>query len=68
MSTPHTTLPALTALELEQHISVPKAAQIKGVSEDTFRRYYGHLIRKISPRRSSVKMRDLLSDSQPSAA
>jgi hypothetical protein len=52
--------PELSALELERHISVPEAAAQKGVSEDTFRRHYGHLIRKVSPRRCTVKVRDLL--------
>jgi hypothetical protein len=57
------TLPELTALELETHVKVPKAADIKGLSEDTFRRHYGHLIRKVSPRRDAVKLRDLLTAS-----
>jgi hypothetical protein len=52
-------LPSLTALE-ERHISVLEAARLKGVSQDTFRRHYPHLIRKVSPRRNTVKLRDLL--------
>jgi hypothetical protein len=53
-------LPKLTALDLERHISVPAAANFKNISEDTFKRRYAHLIRKQSPRRNSVKIRDLI--------
>jgi hypothetical protein len=53
-------LPVLTALELERHIPVAEAASIKGVSVDTFKRKYGHLIRRVSTRRVAVKVRDLL--------
>jgi hypothetical protein len=53
-------LPELSALELEKHVSVPEAAAIKGISPDTFKRHYSHLIRKQSPRRNSVKLRDLI--------
>jgi hypothetical protein len=55
-------LPALTALDLERHISVPEAAKHKNISPDTFKRRYGHLIRKTSPRRRTVKIRDLLAE------
>jgi hypothetical protein len=55
-------LPELSALELEKHVSVPEAAEIKGISPDTFKRHYPHLIRKQSPRRNTVKLRDLLSE------
>jgi hypothetical protein len=41
---------------------VPEAARIKGISPDTFKRHYSHLIRKPSPRRCTVKLRDLLAD------
>jgi hypothetical protein len=50
----------LSALDLERHISVPEAAKFKGISPDTFKRHFAHLIRKTSPRRNTVKMRDLL--------
>jgi hypothetical protein len=56
------TAPALSALDLERHISLPEAAKLFNVSEDTFRRHYSHLIRKVSPRRNTVKLRDLLSE------
>ena len=57
-----TKLPQLSALDLEKHVSVPTAADIIGVSEDTFRRHYAHLIRKPSPRRTTVKLRDLIQE------
>ncbi len=41
-------------------ISVKEAAQLNAVSEDTFRRTYRHLIRKISPRREAVELGDAL--------
>jgi hypothetical protein len=50
----------LSELELESHISVPRAAAIKGISPDTFKRHYADLIIKASPRRNTVKLRTLL--------
>ena len=58
-ATIETRLPELTALELESIVPVSKAAQIQGVSP-TFKRRYRHLIRRLSPRRNGVKLRDLL--------
>ncbi len=55
-------LPELTALDLEKHVSVPTAAGIKNISVDTFKRHYSHLIRKVSPRREAVKLRDLIKE------
>jgi hypothetical protein len=55
-------LPQLSALDLEKHVSVPEAAKIRGISTDTFKRHYQHLIRKVSPRREGVKLRDLLQE------
>jgi hypothetical protein len=46
--------------ERRRRISVKQAAEIKNLSEDTFKRYYGHLIRKESPRRSTVMLGDVL--------
>jgi hypothetical protein len=59
--------PELSALELERHISVPEAAALKGISSDTFRRHFSHLIRKVSPRRRTVKVRDLLASDTAAA-
>jgi hypothetical protein len=60
-------LPKLTALDLEKHVDVPTAAEIKGVSETTFKRHYAHIITKISTRREAVKLRALLT-AQPTAS
>ena len=50
----------LSPLELRRKIAVREAAQLNGVSEATFRRHYGHLIRKISARRDVVELRDAI--------
>jgi hypothetical protein len=55
-------LPELSAIELEKHVSVPEAAELRGISTDTFKRHFSHLIRKVSPRREAVKLRDLLQE------
>ena len=55
-------LPELSALDLEKHVSVPEAAEYLNISVDTFKRHYPHLIRKVSPRREAVKLRDLLTE------
>jgi hypothetical protein len=43
-------------------VSVRQAAELKGVSLDTFKRHYAHLIRKLSPRRNGVRLGDVLGD------
>ena len=58
----------LTAFELERHISIAQAAAQKGISPDTFRRHYGHPIRQASPRRQTVKVRELLAADEQKAA
>jgi len=58
----------LSRLELSEEekrrrkISVPQAAEIKGISPDTFRRNYKHLIKQLSPRRVGVALGDVLAD------
>jgi hypothetical protein len=59
---------SLSPIELEKHVSVPEAARFLGISPDTFKRHYRHIIRKISPRRTVVKLRDLLADEPRTAA
>jgi hypothetical protein len=49
-----------TWLDLRRKISVKEAAQLNGVSEDTFKRRYPHLIKTISPRRNAVELADAL--------
>jgi hypothetical protein len=55
-------LPELSALDLEKRVSVPQAAEILGISVDTFKRHYQHLIKRVSPRRDAVRLRDLLTE------
>jgi hypothetical protein len=55
-------MPELSALELEKSVTVDEAAELKGISRDTFERNYGHLIRKPSARRRTVKLRDVLNE------
>lgn len=52
-------------LELERVISLAETAEIAGVSEDTLRRHYPKIIRRLSPRRVGVKLRDALAIGQP---
>ena len=51
---------AARGLELERVISLAEVAELAGVSEDTIRRHHPHLIRRLSPRRVGVKLRDAL--------
>ena len=53
-----------TWLALKQKTPVKKAAELNDVSEDTFRRRYPHLIRKVSPRRDAVELGDALAIGQ----
>jgi hypothetical protein len=46
--------------ERQRRISVAQAAELKGVSEDTFRRHFGHLIQKTTPGRATVRLADVL--------
>jgi hypothetical protein len=58
-SKPPSTLASLNLpLELwrKRRISVPQSAELKGISEDTFRRHYPHLIKKVSPRRDTCEL------------
>jgi hypothetical protein len=48
----------LSPLELKQKVSVKKAAALNDIHEDTFRKRYPHLIKKISERRDAVELGD----------
>jgi hypothetical protein len=63
---PATDLPA--DLAPKRKISVREAAQLTGVSEDSFRRHYSHLIKTVTPRRQVVALGDALSIGESSAA
>jgi hypothetical protein len=60
MTKPFIPTDGLTALELKRKISVREAAALNDLSEDTFRRRYSYLIKKISPRRTVVELGDAL--------
>jgi hypothetical protein len=49
-----------TALELEKIIPVPEAAGLNNQHEDTFRRNFSHLVRKVGKRKTGVKLRDAI--------
>jgi hypothetical protein len=48
--------------ERRRIIPVKQAAELKGISEDTFKRHYRHLIRKLSTRRNGVVLADVLAE------
>jgi mRNA-degrading endonuclease toxin of MazEF toxin-antitoxin module len=48
--------------EKRRRISVAQAAEIKNISEDSFRRHYAHLIEKTTPRRDTVQLGAVLED------
>jgi hypothetical protein len=47
-------------LALERMLTLPEVTALTGLSPDTLRRRYPHLIRKMSPRRVAMKLRDVL--------
>jgi hypothetical protein len=54
-----------TEFKLRQIIPVKAAANLNGISEDTYRRRFGHKIRKVSPRRDGVMLGDALPPELP---
>jgi hypothetical protein len=48
-------------LELERMLTLPEVSDLTGLSPDTLKRRYAHLIRRMSPRRIAMKLRDALS-------
>ena len=50
----------LTPIELERQVPLKEAARLAGVSVKTLDRHYRHLIRRPSPRRRTMKLRDVL--------
>jgi hypothetical protein len=55
-------------LTLRKKISVREAAALNDLSEDSFKRHYGHLIIKVSPRRNVVALGDALAIGQAKSA
>jgi hypothetical protein len=60
--------PPLNAVERRRKISVKEAAELNDISEDSFRRHYGHLIKQITPARVAVELGDALDIGQSKAA
>jgi hypothetical protein len=54
-------------LQPRRMISLPLAAELRGISVDTFKRNYKHLIVRVSPRRLAVRLGDVINDSQAAA-
>ena len=53
-------LAEMSPSERRRKINVREAAALNDLSEATFRRHYGHLIRKITPRRDAVDLCDAI--------
>jgi hypothetical protein len=49
-----------TEFELERMLTLDEVAKFRGLSKDSIRRHYGHLIRRLSPRRRGMNLRDAL--------
>jgi hypothetical protein len=47
-------------LKIECRVPVPEAARMKGISVDTFKRHYSHLIERASPGRQVVKIKNVI--------
>jgi hypothetical protein len=54
--------------ERRRKISLAQAVEITGLSKDTLRRRYGHLIKQLSPRRRGMDLGDALDIGANSAA
>jgi hypothetical protein len=54
-------------LQPRRMISLPQAAELRGISVDTFKRNYKHLIVRVSPRRLAVRLGDVVNDPQAAA-
>jgi hypothetical protein len=50
----------LTPQQLREKIRVSKAAKMNALSEKTFRKHYGHLIRKLTERLHRVELIDAI--------
>jgi hypothetical protein len=48
------------AFELDRMISIDEAAALAGLSRDSIRKHHRHLIRRLSPGRIGLRVRDVL--------
>jgi hypothetical protein len=58
--------PPLSGLELERIISLTEVTELTGLSRDSLERHYAHLIRRLSPRRVGMKVKDAIAIGSPS--
>jgi hypothetical protein len=56
-----------TAFDLERMISVNEAAVLVGLSPYSLRRHHRHLIRRLTPGRVGIRLRDVLAIGSPNA-
>jgi hypothetical protein len=49
-----------TEFQLDRMLTLDEVAKFRGLSKDGIRRHYAHLIRRLSPRRVGMSMRDAL--------
>lgn len=49
-------------LERRRRISVRQAAELKGISEESFRRHFRNLIEQTTPGRQTVRLADVLEE------
>jgi hypothetical protein len=59
-TTSQLSLAELSLVDRHRKVSVQHAAELNSVSESTFRRNYGHLIRRIGRRRQAVELIDAI--------
>ena len=58
-------LPTPTAFDLDQMLDLKETAALVGLSPDSIKRHYRHLIRRLSPGRVGIRMRDALAIGNP---
>jgi hypothetical protein len=54
------TIPLPEAVALHRKITVQEAANLVGVHEDTFRKHFSHLIKRVGPRLDRVTLGDAI--------
>ena len=61
---PYVPATKLSPIELERQVPLHEAARLSGVSERTLQRHHAEKIRRPSPRRRTMKLRDVLAIGQ----
>jgi hypothetical protein len=56
-----------TAFDLERMLSINEAAVLVGLSPYSLRRHHRHLIRRLTPGRVGIRLRDVLSIGNPNS-